>query len=101
MGRGSWQLPGAQLFASPGVVTPAKLAILTDAAPYPGWRINNNKSGINKKKSSKTKAITPFGVRLLTTVYLIRLSIFYAGHFPWFECSEVMPFWGFTQSLEP
>ncbi|GKB71763.1 reverse transcriptase domain-containing protein [Tanacetum coccineum] len=41
MGRGSWQLPGAQLFASPGVVTPAKLAILTDAAPYPGWRSPN------------------------------------------------------------
>ncbi|GKD76401.1 hypothetical protein Tco_1339022, partial [Tanacetum coccineum] len=29
----------AHLFASPGVVTPVKLAIPSDAAPYLGWRI--------------------------------------------------------------
>ncbi|GKD83442.1 reverse transcriptase domain-containing protein [Tanacetum coccineum] len=39
MGRGSWQLLGAQLFASPRVVTPAKIAILIDAAPYPKGRM--------------------------------------------------------------
>nr|GEV99078.1 ribonuclease H-like domain-containing protein [Tanacetum cinerariifolium] len=37
MGRGSWQLPGALLVRFPGSSDPGEAAILTDAAPYPGW----------------------------------------------------------------
>ncbi|GJV25092.1 ribonuclease H-like domain-containing protein [Tanacetum coccineum] len=34
---GTWKLPGALLVCFPGSSDPGEVAILTDAAPYPGW----------------------------------------------------------------